>query len=103
MIATVKKIIIPIIVIALLFLGYTMFLKKDDGLGLVTSSLSSDKSAEEILGNDISRALSKVNSIKLETDIFESRAYRSLVDRSQEIPPEPLGRTNPFAPLGATE
>ncbi|MFT5180057.1 MAG: hypothetical protein ACI9GH_000287 [Candidatus Paceibacteria bacterium] len=103
MLASIKKIIIPVVVVVILFFGYTIFLKEEDGLGLVSSSLTSDKSAEDILGAEISGALNNVNSIDLDSGIFESSTYRSLVDRSQEIPKEPVGRINPFAPLGVNE
>lgn len=33
------------------------------------------------------------------TDIFEDPYYRSLVDQSQPVSPEPVGRDNPFAPF----
>lgn len=37
--------------------------------------------------------------IKENTDLFEDPYYRSLVDYSQPVSPEPVGRDNPFAPL----
>lgn len=37
--------------------------------------------------------------IQEKTDLFEDPYYRSLVDYSQPVSPEPVGRDNPFAPL----
>lgn len=96
----IKKLIIPVIVIVLLFIGYTMFLKEEGGLGLVTSTLSSDKNVEDILGAEITKSLNQISSINLDgAVIFDNPIYKSLVDRTQDLPKEDVGRNNPFAPL----
>lgn len=41
-----------------------------------------------------------LRSVKLDSSIFSNPAYISLKDFSTEIVPEPIGRPDPFAPLG---
>ncbi len=99
-----KKIIILILLAIILFVVYAVFLKKDptstaDG-NLITSGgvLSEDARA---LGNQISQALVRIEQIKLDKNIFTDAIYKTLVDRSEPIIEEPIGRPNPFAPIGA--
>ena len=42
-----------------------------------------------------------LRSVKLDGTIFSEPAFQHLKDFSTEIVPEPVGRSNPFAPLGA--
>lgn len=100
---TLKKIIIVILLAIVLFVVYAVFIKKDpttttDG-SLITSGgvLSEDARA---LGNQISQALVRIEQIKLDKNIFTDAIYKTLVDRSEPIIEEPIGRPNPFAPIG---
>jgi hypothetical protein len=56
--------------------------------------------ADAILGQDLLMSLSRLKSTHLDVSIFSDPAFRSLIDRSETIPPEPKGRRNPFAPIG---
>lgn len=50
-----------------------------------------------------SRLLSQIfeiNSIKLDTNFFQSSVFLSLVDFSQTITAQPVGRLDPFSPVG---
>ena len=42
-----------------------------------------------------------LRAVKLDGTIFSNPTFLSLKDYSTEIVPEPVGRTNPFAPLNA--
>jgi hypothetical protein len=47
------------------------------------------------------RQISDLDSIKLNTDIFDKPEFLALKDISQELPqPTDIGRPNPFAPIG---
>lgn len=99
-----KKIILTVITIGILFVVYALFIKKDPNKENFVSDGTSDiQSSEEaqILGNQIAQALLRIEKIKLDKSIFSSEIYKSLQDRSQPIMEEPIGRPNPFAPLGA--
>lgn len=49
---------------------------------------------------EILSLLLDLRGIKLDTDLFQSSVFRSLVDFGVELEPQPVGRPNPFAPLG---
>jgi hypothetical protein len=102
-----KKIIIAIVVLGILFVLYSAFLKPDPGTETLVSgregiagSLASQDA--QVIGSQISQALLKIEQITLERAIFDNPIFSSLEDRSQPIIDEPIGRTNPFAPLGDT-
>jgi hypothetical protein len=98
-----KKIITTLILIALLFVAYVVFVKEDPTTpDLVSNSAGSISGDAQVLGNQISQALLRIEQIKLDQSIFESELYKRLVDRSEPISEEPIGRPNPFAPLGTT-
>lgn len=70
----------------------------------------SDVSGDAILvtdsaaaGNlDLLQSLSDLRAVKLDSAIFNDQKFLSLVDFGRSIAPEPVGRTNPFAPLGSS-
>jgi hypothetical protein len=95
-----KKIIVMILGTVLLFIVYAVFIKKDPvNTELINTGegLSSDA---RLLGNQISQALLRIEQIKLDKSIFTNAIYQTLVDRSEPITEEPIGRANPFAPIG---
>lgn len=95
-----KKIILLILGAIVLFVIYAVFIKKDPtSTSLINTgeALSTDAQA---LGNQISQALLRIEQIKLDKDIFTNTIYKTLVDRSEPITDEPIGRANPFAPIG---
>jgi len=57
------------------------------------------------LGDDTEREiislLLELRAIKLDSELFESNVFKSLKDFGVVLEPEPVGRVNPFAPLGA--
>jgi hypothetical protein len=61
-----------------------------------TGSPSSDSSDQELVST-----LLALRAVTLSGTIFQDPAFVSLVDFSTPIVPEPVGRDNPFAPLGA--
>lgn len=50
-------------------------------------------------GQNILALLTKVQKIKLNDAIFSDPVFLSLTDFGTTLPPQPIGRTNPFAPL----
>ncbi len=48
---------------------------------------------------DLVATLLQLRAVTLEGAIFSDPAFHSLIDYGIEIVPEPVGRTNPFAPL----
>jgi hypothetical protein len=101
-----KKIIIAIVVLVLVYFGYSMFFKKSSDNGQLISGTrnlaGTNYSETQQLGSQITAALIQIESLNLDRSIFQNPIYRSLLDRSEPISPEPSGRRNPFAPLSDT-
>ncbi|HVV38917.1 MAG TPA: hypothetical protein VHD31_01165 [Candidatus Paceibacterota bacterium] len=51
------------------------------------------------LSQDVLVTLSNLHTIKLDSTIFSDPVFSSLTDYGVAIPPENVGRRNPFAPL----
>lgn len=62
--------------------------------------VSEGQVAGSIVGQEIISLLGELESIKLDVTIFEKESFRSLIDFGQTINSEPVGRGNPFAPIG---
>lgn len=97
-----KKIISAIVITIILFFAYSFFFAGDsNGDGLISSS-KTKRTAADIVGAEIIQALNQIERLQLDRAIFSDPVYKSLVDRSQPIPPEPVGKDNPFGPIGAS-
>lgn len=95
-----KNIILGLIAVVLLFVGYVvLFGGEDDGAALTSES----PSGESAVGSDLLTLLLELNSLELNATIFENPLFQQLQDFSQELVPEPVGRNNPFAPVGSDE
>lgn len=87
----------------LLLLGYLLFFRSStpapttgqNGALIVTTV------AAQGVGSDLVAILLKLQSLKLDTAVLKDPAFRSLNDFGREIPLEPVGRVNPFAPIGS--
>ncbi|MDA8611345.1 hypothetical protein N9L18_00575 [Candidatus Pacebacteria bacterium] len=98
-----KKWIIIVLVIIAAFVLYTIFFTgEDEGEGLVSSNATTGQTPASIVGAEIVAALNRIESLRLDRTIFDDPVYKSLKDRSQEIPPEPVGKANPFDPIGSS-
>lgn len=101
-----KKIIIVVLVIVLAFILFVIIKGsgEEEGDGLLTSTVNNSvagtqASGADTIGAEIITALNQIDSLKLETTIFEDPVFRQLIDKSQPLAEEPVGRENPFAPL----
>lgn len=93
-----KWIIIGLVIIGafIIFVVINSF-KEQKSEELLTSTTRQTPS--EIVGAEIIGALNQIRSLKLERGIFENHVYKSLKDRSQKIPTEPVGKANPFSSI----
>jgi hypothetical protein len=55
----------------------------------------------ERVREELLRLLSELRTLDFDDTIFSDPRFRSLTDFSQEIRPQPVGRKNPFLPIGA--
>jgi hypothetical protein len=87
-------------VILLLFGGYYYWSTSStsENAGQLTTE-SSSAAASSLAGREILAALRELRSLRIDSSVFESAVYKSLVDYTIATTSEPLGRLDPFAPL----
>ena len=91
-----KTLIIIVVIVILGGFAYKFFTKSaEDDASLVSNKDSSIK-----VGADLLAALATLDTLKLDTEFFKDITFKRLTKFSQDIPQQPKGRTNPFAPIG---
>ena len=72
--------------------------------GGATASLTESGSETSPISQEILSTLNSLHTIKLDANksIFTDPVLVSLTDYSVALPPQPSGRRNPFAPVGAS-
>ena|SRR3989344_5185882 len=98
-----KNIVLFAAIFASLVLIYVVFFRGSstpEGTTEVGTLRVTEISEGTGVGDQLVAMLIKLQSLKLDTKVFKDPAFRSLNDFGREIPPEPVGRINPFAPIG---
>ncbi|MFA4890519.1 MAG: hypothetical protein WC587_02730 [Candidatus Paceibacterota bacterium] len=102
------KILIAVLVILVIFFIYSLFFsgnnKKENNLSVsnnVTQTAATVKTDTNSFaeGQEVLDMLGSLKSLKIDTDFFNDKTFKSLVDFSIEITPQPAGRSNPFSPI----
>lgn len=96
-----KKIIYILVAVVLLFALYNFFFAGDDDGALLVSEVPGGGNID--VGREILASLLEIRSFKLDEGIFEDKGFKLLFDFSQEIESQPVGRPNPFSPIGVDE
>jgi hypothetical protein len=91
-----KKIIVGIVILALCFLAYKVFISPS-GEDLASANSASSGA---LVGQDILNLLESLKTVTINPEIFTGQAFQNLEDFTIVIQPEPIGRANPFAPIG---
>ncbi len=97
----IKKLKIPIIVAAgclVLFVGYNFFKGPASSSGNIVGTAEENAVPQE--EQQFLNLLLKIQGITIDTAIFSDPVFKSLQDDGLEIPDQPHGRRNPFAPIG---
>ena len=94
-----KNIALAAILVALVFIVYSLFLKKDGGDELLVSQSAKEAAGGTGVVSEFLIFLQTLNRLRLDTSIFNDAVYNKLRDESVDIVGQPRGRTNPFAPL----
>jgi hypothetical protein len=92
-----KQNIVPIVVGTLLLVGIFVYLTFFAGSSSPAALTSGDN--QVVLSQSVLQALQNLHTIKLDNSIFSEPAYQSLTDFGVVIPPEAIGRRNPFEPV----
>jgi hypothetical protein len=90
-----KQIIIIVIVLAILGLVYFYISGKPD----VSSDLAGDSSVQSPVSDEATKIIALLNqtvALRIDPAIFNSAVYKSLVDHTVEVIPQPIGKPNPF-------
>ncbi|MDP3661441.1 MAG: hypothetical protein Q8R17_01120 [bacterium] len=101
-----KKVLVLIAVFAIIVLWLLVFGGSAQTPAVSSSpaapflSVSPVASADAVVGQDLLAALALLKTIQLDTSVFADPIFKSLSDWGKAIPPQPVGRRNPFAPLG---
>ncbi|MDQ5893438.1 MAG: hypothetical protein QG640_450 [Patescibacteria group bacterium] len=99
-----KTFFIVIIIIILALAAYFYFKGSPDDSSV--SSLEADNSPTsadaQAVGTRVLSLLNQINSLKIDSSIFDSAVYKSLVDYTITIPEQNVGRPNPFAPISGS-
>ena len=99
-----KLLIVAVVLIAAFFLYRYLFVTPDEGLdtpGLEAVGGLGDLSGPGAVADDeFIRLLERLQGVELNSDLFTSPAWNSLVNFRVELVPEDKGRRNPFAPTG---
>jgi hypothetical protein len=67
-----------------------------------TSATLTASDSSTSVSQDLLLQLQNLHTIKLDNSIFSEPAFQSLTDFGVTIPPEAVGRRNPFLPLGSS-
>lgn len=99
-----KTLTIGIIIVVVLAAAWYFYSK--GGSSASTSQLVSSTpgtgAATAAVGSDVLGILNSVSSIHIDASFFSTPTYQSLVDYSIAVPPQAVGRVNPFAPTGGS-
>jgi len=97
--ANLKNILLFILLFAVLAGGYWFFLRNPDAGELLLTEEPAGATTEA--GRELILLSAVIDGIQLDDSIFGSSAFQSLKDLGKDLVPEPIGRRNPFAPLGS--
>ena len=92
-----KNYLVLIFIAFLGYIAYSMFFapdKEQEQLLETTEAKSID-----VLGEEIIRAINQIQSLTLDESVLSDPILNSLIDLSEPIQPEPVGRRNPFEPF----
>lgn len=97
-----KRVILIIVVLFIAFLVYSYFKGGNEtSSNEVLVTTDPNGGVNNAMAEQFFNQLLTLQSLHLDSEIFADPRFQSLEDFSQEIPDEPIGRPNPFAPVGA--
>ena len=95
-----KNIFIGIGAVIILFVVYAYL--KDDSEQKPSLAAQTPVAPQSLPGSDIIALLVDLKAIKINSGFFTDQTFKSLIDFTTPLPSEPVGRTNPFAPVNQT-
>lgn len=90
-----KPIVLSLVIFVLVMGIYQLFLKPTP----VIDTIVTEETGEQI-GKDIIELNEQLQRITFDRSVLSSAPYKALVDFTTVVSPQPLGRSNPFGPIG---
>ena len=87
------------ILLVVVAIGYYFYSGSGSNSSTSTSFVVSN--ATSSVGEDVLNLLNQIHSLKIDPSLFQSPVYQSLTDFTVTVPPEPIGKSNPFVSGGA--
>ncbi len=96
-----KNTIIIIVVAAMLLLGYWYYSAPAASSGTLLVQSGAGVDGGEVIGQKTISLLQQLAKVSIDQQIFATPAFQSLIDFGVDIQEEPVGRPDPFAPIGS--
>lgn len=94
-----KKILIAVVALAIIFAAYRIFFANEPEAPLSSETVS----GLPVEDGDLLSLLLQLKSLTLSDELLADPTFVTLQDFTVELAPEPVGRRNPFAAIGAVE
>jgi amino acid permease len=94
----IKKNMAIVIGILVVFVGLVVYLNFFAGVS--GEALLATSEADSPISKELLVTLSSLHTLTLDTSIFANPVFNSLTNFGVELPPENVGRRNPFLPAG---
>ncbi len=89
-----KTVILAIIILLIAFAAYYFYNKSTSS----DASLVASTNNTAAVGAELITLISSLNNINLDKAVFEDQAFKSFIDFTVSIAPQPKGGRNPFSP-----
>ena len=93
------KVLVIIFLVIVAFVAYSFFPGGEEE-DLLTTEVVGGNTLVGTVDRELLSLLLELQGLKLEAEIFGSDVFKGLIDFGQELLPHPVGRPNPFAPIG---
>ncbi|MEA2715292.1 MAG: hypothetical protein QOG91_320 [Candidatus Parcubacteria bacterium] len=93
-----KKTLIVIVVIVVIAAAVYFYFQGGSAPVAGTAALQTQTETADV-GRNVNFLLNQVEALKIDALLFKDTAYGTLVDYTVQIPPQIVGRDNPFAPI----
>jgi len=92
-----RNILFSIAIMFICFFAYQYWVGAEDS---TSQLISITNTTDGDVGSETLKLLSELRTLVLDEDIFADKVFQNLEDFSMELQSQPVGRNNPFAPVG---
>lgn len=95
-----QTVVVFLVVVGLIYSAYQFFFGTTNEQAL---SVTNVQAVGSVADQELIALLLELKGIRLDNAIFTDQNFVSLTDFSKDLVQEPVGRTNPFAPIDAPQ